>query len=688
MVTATASVLVVQKRESHTQQPKTGCIHPSDINDHFDDTVTVASSSTGSTTGSLPQPHHHQHQQVIHEKEAESSTVSVCPTADDPATVQFHIIGDVYVDLLCYLPPSATTSAASFSSSSSSSPPPSSLSLHGGDTTMSQPVTIMAGGSTLNTATYLQFALEHMPMDEHMDVLHVGTPHSSPSPPTLTCRNSRNQYNITVHSVFNPNDHYGTILMQHANQYSITLRNALPVSQQGLNQSHTGTPITPRQPPCTLTTGTGSTSTPHCVVLVSSSTRRKTNIQNSSDTNTTPSSATTSTATERTFLTHRGCASNMTIDDLFPVQVLSSNDTDEQEEDRGSSPRIQNPLPCGNVVLSPTNTHTATPPQPLHLHIAGFYCTHGFWNTATTTTTPSKKIGLLPRPHLSSSSSSSPHSLVAFLQRLLEYRQSITVPQQHPTTIVSLVTQYDATQTWDITVLRAMLPLVHICIMNEQEALQIYLKNKNDDRDNDGEYDPNHAHLSDDDDDDDDHVRMISFFTPMNPSTIFVVTKGVKGAIAFRNGRIVARVNHTVDISTMVTTLTTTTTNTITDHITIDPTGAGDAFCAGFFHAMWQSMPHNNHHHRPTTTTTTNTIPTYFTPTEYYWPATTSNHHETYDTNNMIQQALIVGCTLGTCCVSQRGGSAPPDQDQARPLVRNIYQQYILQNNTTNNNNK
>jgi sugar/nucleoside kinase (ribokinase family) len=167
---------------------------------------------------------------------------------------------------------------------------------------------------------------------------------------------------------------------------------------------------------------------------------------------------------------------------------------------------------------------------------------------------------------------------------------------------------------------------------------------------------------------------MVSFFTKYNASTIYVITQGVNGAIAFRHGHIVAQVHRTVDIKSIIQSLSSS--NNQVDHkdIVIDPTGAGDAFCAGFFHSLWQSIQYNNDDESNTNKSATsehnydNNCNNYH-PTEYYWSSDT-----------WIQDALLLGCTMGTCAVSQRGASIPPTNPK---LIQIVYDQYILLNPKT-----
>ena len=520
-----------------------------------------------------------------------------------PSPPEYHIIGDVYVDILCYIPSSPSLNHDHSTTSTSL------LKLDGTDTALTEPITIMAGGSTINTATYLQY-------------LQQSVSSSSFAAPSL---------DITVHTVFNPNDYYGSILLQHSQANHITLHNGYSDDIfKNHNTDHRNNE---------MKTNPQNRSTPHCMVMISSSST--TTATPSHTSNEFPTSSTTTTTTtlssERTFLTHRGCATDyMCLHNLFP-----------------------SPAPMS---LHSNHTSSSTMVRPLHYHIAGYYCTPEFWNTTTTTTT-------------TINTDTTENSLLSFVKNI--FHESTTISKEngwshsnmsssaaHATSpittgapiILSLVTQYDATQQWDIYNLSTILPYMHICIMNELEAQQIYSSNIH--KENSPVHEKDNGSLLSD---------IISFFTKFNPSTIYVITQGVKGAIAFRHQTIMAQVFGTVNVTSIVapnsdghnhengmghnTTTNYTTTN---NNVIIDPTGAGDAFCAGFFHSLWQSIQ--------CTTVPTKTDSSY-RPSEQYWPQAAT-----------IQDALLYGCTVGTCSVLQRGGSTVPASDHN--LVPIIHEQY------------
>ena len=483
---------------------------------------------------------------------------------------QYHIIGDVYVDILCYMPAVVTTTVTH--------PTPSVLQLDGTDTTLTQPITIMAGGSTINTATYLQY------------LQRVASTSSPPSSSTL---------DITVYTVFNPNDYYGSILIQHSNQHNITLQNGYTT---GNSNDKSNDPSQPHQ------------STPHCMVMISSTT------------------TTTSVSSERTFLTHRGCATNnMYIHDLFPSFL--------------SPPSPQS---------ATTNGTRSAAMCPIHYHIAGYFCTPEFWNVHTESSTNLLQLSsfvknIFTNPPVRSNENVWSHSNGTNTTSSTAFRAPI---------ILSLVTQYDATQQWDITNLKAILPYMHICIMNELEAHQIYERNYQGVDTDRGLEDI----VVQSDEVDPLLLNMISFFTEFNPSTIYVVTQGVKGAIAFRNKVIIARVYGTVNVASIIPSNSGCVNGDLRNDAIIDPTGAGDAFCAGFFHSLWKSIQCDNT--GPVENDwCSSTFDSVYRPSEYYWSRAST-----------IQDALLYGCTTGTCSIMQRGGSTIPTSDPK--LVQLVHDQY------------
>jgi len=92
----------------------------------------------------------------------------------------FHIIGDVFVDLFSFLDGD--------------------LPEQGGDSRLDQPVKEYPGGSANNTATHLTSLINNFIKDKTV-----------PS--------------ITLHTSLNPDDHYGQLLLQHANEHGFSVIN-------------------------------------------------------------------------------------------------------------------------------------------------------------------------------------------------------------------------------------------------------------------------------------------------------------------------------------------------------------------------------------------------------------------------------------------------------------------------------
>jgi sugar/nucleoside kinase (ribokinase family) len=168
-----------------------------------------------------------------------SSTVSIDnPTAaaattttdsdDHPisADVSFHIVGDAYVDFFCFLDGDFPES--------------------GGDSRLDQPVRNYAGGSSTNTATHLKALIKNFT--------------SNPKPP------------VTLHTVLNPDDHYGRVLLEHAEYHDLPIRNC---RKEGDN-----------------------TTTGHCIAIVSGG--------------------------ERSFMTHQGMVGNFVADDVDVDSIINT----------------------------------------------------------------------------------------------------------------------------------------------------------------------------------------------------------------------------------------------------------------------------------------------------------------------------------------------------------------------------
>jgi sugar/nucleoside kinase (ribokinase family) len=199
---------------------------------------------------------------------------------------------------------------------------------------------------------------------------------------------------------------------------------------------------------------------------------------------------------------------------------------------------------------------------PIHVHVAGYFNTTGFW-----------------------------HGTLAEQLRQLRHDRG-----GHATT-VSLVTQHDASNEWDGG-LDQLIQQLDYLIINELEACRITSRGRGGQ-----ELKP----------EDDRVAAWVSFFSPLNPKVCVVVTRGPKGAVAFRNGAVLATLRLALSVTV------------------VDPTGAGDAFTAGFLYGLWSSK-------------------------EETWSA------------RALQQGLEWGCAVGTAVVTTRGASNPSELDAVLAL--------------------
>jgi sugar/nucleoside kinase (ribokinase family) len=167
--------------------------------------------------------------------------------ASPPVEVDVVIIGDAFVDLLCVVD---AERKKEFSRKSEHTEENDSAVINpGGDVLLKYPISMMAGGSGINTATHLYSLLKQFRKDLN--------------------------FNVEIQTVFNEDDMYGKLLRRHASTIGFTLCNQWGCGQKespnnsSEQESNMGD-CTPNQ----LATG-------HCVVV--------------------------SQDGERSFLTHRGC---------------------------------------------------------------------------------------------------------------------------------------------------------------------------------------------------------------------------------------------------------------------------------------------------------------------------------------------------------------------------------------------
>ena len=160
-----------------------------------------------------------------------SKEPSPSPNSSADATTYYCIVGDAYVDLFCFLEGGMPE--------------------HGGDSRLTRPVETFAGGSSTNTATHLKALL-----DAFVDV-DDEEPSSIPK--------------VHLSTVFNPDDHYGQLLLNHATKHGYALTNCR-------KEEDAHDPSSP------------TASTGHCIAIVSGG--------------------------ERSFMTHQGVVGSFNASDL------------------------------------------------------------------------------------------------------------------------------------------------------------------------------------------------------------------------------------------------------------------------------------------------------------------------------------------------------------------------------------
>lgn len=141
--------------------------------------------------------------------------------------VTFHVVGDAYVDFFSFLDGDWPE--------------------NGGDSRLEHPVKSYAGGSSTNTATHLK-ALSRNFGNENQE--------------------------IVLHTVLNPSDHYGKLLLDHAKKHGFPLVNCRKTDD---DESWTG----------------------HCIAIVSGG--------------------------ERSFMTHQGCVEKFAASDLHVEKIIETD---------------------------------------------------------------------------------------------------------------------------------------------------------------------------------------------------------------------------------------------------------------------------------------------------------------------------------------------------------------------------
>ncbi len=224
-----------------------------------------------------------------------------------------------------------------------------------------------------------------------------------------------------------------------------------------------------------------------------------------------------------------------------------------------------------------------------HIHIAGYFNMPGFSN------------GNLKRR----------------LQKIREKRRCNSHGLNTYTTTTSLVPQYDATEKWDSGILDDLLPLVDFLILNALEAGKI---SKIPIDELDGGNDLNRAVV---------FTQLADFFWTKSPQTYVIVTLGKAGALAMYEGEIIASI-HSPKVY----------------NSPLDPTGAGDAFAAGFLYGITSWRQQRNHD-------TCAEIGSYL---EGSW-------------TEAIIEGLKYGSAAGTACVMTPGASVPASKEKIEKLM-------------------
>jgi len=241
---------------------------------------------------------------------------------------------------------------------------------------------------------------------------------------------------------------------------------------------------------------------------------------------------------ERSFLTHLGCVSHFVADDI-DTERFSSWENSYRNEDTINSQIV-------DVQAEGRCRHHQ------HIHIAGYYNIEGFWDGKL------KKVLNSVRTRRSESNSSNGCS-------------------SHSTTTMSLVPQFDASNKWDGQILD-LLSCIDFLVLSESEAFNISRSNTSTPAALEGRTDCEATTKLDREPSTNSQTlqSFASFFNEKGLSRLFIiVTMGDRGAAVLRGGKILfTNPASKVDV-------------------VVDPTGAGDAFAAGFIYGYLRSREHN-----------------------------------------------------------------------------------------------
>eukprot|EP00535_Pseudo-nitzschia_heimii_P008213 CAMPEP_0197188098 /NCGR_PEP_ID=MMETSP1423-20130617/17218_1 /TAXON_ID=476441 /ORGANISM="Pseudo-nitzschia heimii, Strain UNC1101" /LENGTH=461 /DNA_ID=CAMNT_0042639855 /DNA_START=490 /DNA_END=1875 /DNA_ORIENTATION=- len=251
----------------------------------------------------------------------------------------------------------------------------------------------------------------------------------------------------------------------------------------------------------------------------------------------------------------------------------------------------------------------ASTPTHLHLHLAGFYNIPGFWN------------GKLKRK----------------LEEVRETRKKL-FPNKNTT--ISLVTQHDATKEWDGG-LSEMFPLLDFVLMNDLEARSIIRSGRRRaSEERQGKNGTSFERFEH------EHLEWADYFGDLHPTSKTIVTRGEKGSVALRGKKILSKQKPIVMNS-------------------IDPTGAGDSFTAGFLFGLWSWKLGG------LDKLTTNAGVTTKADNGEERSGNTTNNKQQQETwpIESIEEGMRWGVSLASAAVMIRGASVPPDGKEIQKFL-------------------
>ena len=195
------------------------------------------------------------------------------------------------------------------------------------------------------------------------------------------------------------------------------------------------------------------------------------------------------------------------------------------------------------------------------------------------------------------------------LQSKLKEMHEMNSKSNNDRMTVSLVPQHDATNTWDGGLID-LLHYVDFLILSEVETKHI-IKFKGD-NDDDGEHSDFQHHIAE-------------FPSFKSSQTYIIVTLGSNGAVAFWEGQLIYD-QRTIPIDNP-----------------IDPTGAGDAFAAGFLHGFLS-----------------------------YISGSKCGIEGDCTQQKAVEQGMKLGCAVGTSCIAVQGASVPSTKESIEHTLNSI----------------